>query len=109
MSRFLYDYIGMIPVAISTGRDDSAIAIREEFGAKGIPVSDSVWDTPADVALASGNVISSLKSRGHIRDGVEIREPARAHVTISPEPFIGTMGTVMLLQKTVDIASRIIK
>lgn len=109
VSRFLYDYIGMIPVAISTGRDDSAIAIREEFGAKGIPVSDSVWDTPADVALASGNVISSLKSRGLIRDGVEISEPARAHVTISPEPAIGTMGTVMLLQKTVDIASRIIK
>ena len=109
VSRFLYSYLGLIPVAISTGRDDAALAIREEFGSMGVPVSDSVWDTEADIALTSGNVISSLKSRGVIREGVEICEPARSHVAITPEPSIGTMGTVMLLQKTLDITSRIIK
>ena len=109
VSRFLYDYLGLIPVALSTGRDDESLAIREEFGSKGIPVTDSVWDTPVDVILSSGTVISSMKSRGLVRDGVEICEPSRMRITISPEPAIGTMGTVVLLQRTVDIVARIIK
>ena len=109
VSRFLYDYLGLIPVALSTGRDDTALAIREEFGAKGIPVSDSVWDTPTDMVLASGTVISSMKSRMIAREGIEISEPSRMHVTVVPEPLIGTMGTVMILQKAIDIAARVIK
>ena len=109
VSRFLYDYLGLIPVAISTGRDDESLAIREEFGSKGIPVTDSVWNTPADVILSSGTIISSMKSRGLVRDGVEICEPSRMRITISPEPAVGTMGTVVLLQRTIDIVARIIK
>lgn len=109
VSRFLYGYAGLVPVALSTGRSDDAVAIREEFGAKGIPVSDSVWDTEADMALASGTVISSLKSRGIVREGVEICEPSRMHVCIAPEPAIGIKGTVMLLQRAVDIAARVVK
>ncbi len=109
VSRFLYGYLGLVPVALSTGRDDRALAVREEFGSMGIPVSDSVWDTPAVMVLASGNVISSMKSRGIVREGVDICEPARMHVTVTPEPAIGTMGSVILLQKALDIAARVIR
>ncbi len=75
----------------------------------GIPVSDSVWDTQADIILASGDVISSMKSRGLVRDGIDICEPARMHVTIAPDPVIGTMGTVSLLGRALDLTARIIK
>ena len=108
-SRFLYRYLGLVPVAISTGRGDRALAIREEFGSMGIPVSNSVWDTQADIILASGDVISSMKSRGLVRDGIDICEPARMHVTIAPDPVIGTMGTVSLLGRALDLTARIIK
>ncbi len=109
VARFLYGYLGLVPVALSTGRMDGALAIREEFGSMGIPVTDSVWDTPAIMILSSGDVISSMKSRGIVREGIDICEPARMHVTVTPEPAIGTMGSVILLQNALDIAARVIK
>ena len=109
VSDFLYSYIGMVPVAISSLDKEGAERIRERFASKGIPVEDSVWDTEADLCLASGNTVSSLKSRGLIHDGVDIVGPSRMHISITDEPLVGTMGTVILMQKVLDIVARIIK
>ena len=109
ITDFLYSYLGMIPVAVSSLDKDVAERVRREFADKGIPVNDSVWDEEADVCLASGNTVSSLKSRCVIHDGIDISEPARMHVSITDEPLIGTMGTVILMQKVLDIVARIVK
>ena len=109
ISEFLYSYIGMVPVAISSPDAGKAEEVRRRFLDRGIPVEDSVWDTDADVCLASGNTVSSLKSRGVIFDGVDISEPSRMHMSITGEPLIGTLGTVTVLQKVLDIIARIVK
>ena len=109
ISEFLYSYLGLVPVAITSSDKKRAAQVRAEFSAKGIPVADSIWNEEADLCLASGNTVSSLKSRKLIHDGVDIALPARMHVTITGEPLIGTMGTVILTQKVLDIVTRIIK
>jgi nitrogenase molybdenum-iron protein alpha/beta subunit len=109
VSEFLYSYLGLVPVAISSLDKERAADVRRRFSDRGIEVEDSVWDTEADICLASGNTVSSLKSRLLIHDGIDIMEPSRMHVTITEEPLIGTMGTVILMQKVLDIVARIIK
>ena len=109
ISEFLYSYLGLIPVAISSLDKEKAERVRSWFSEKGIDVEDSVWDVEADLCLASGNTVSSLKSRLLIHDGIDIMEPSRMHVTVTDEPLIGTMGTVVLMQKALDIVARIVK
>ena len=108
-TEFLYSYLGLVPVAVSSSEKDRAAYVRSRFAMKGIPIADSIWDEEADLCLASGNTISSLKSRGLIHDGVDICEPSRMHVTVTDEPLLGTMGTVILVQKVLDIVARIIR
>ena len=108
-TEFLYSYLGLVPVAVSSSDKDKAAYIRARFAMKGIPIADSIWDEEADLCLASGNTISSLKSRGLINDGVDICEPSRMHITVTDEPLLGTFGTVILVQKVLDIVSRIIR
>ena len=108
-TEFLYSYLGLVPVAVSSSDKDKAAYIRARFAMKGIPIADSVWDEEADLCLASGNTISSLKSRRLINDGVDICEPSRMHITVTDEPLLGTFGTVILVQKVLDIVARIIR
>jgi nitrogenase molybdenum-iron protein alpha/beta subunit len=108
-TEFLYSYLGLIPVALTSSDKDKAAYVRSRFAMKGIPMTDSIWDEEADFCLASGNTISSLKSRGLVHDGVDICEPSRMHVTVTDEPLLGTMGTVILVQKVLDIVARIIR
>ena len=109
ITDFLYSYLGMIPVAVSSLDKEVAEKVRSDFEAKGIPVKDSVWNEEADICLASGNTVSSLKSRCLIHDGIDIIGPARMHVCVRDEPLIGTLGTVVLTEKVLDIVARIIK
>lgn len=107
VTEFAYSYLGLIPVAVSSDDPDTERRISETFRDRGIPVSSDVWDTPSDMVLSSGTVISSMISRNIVREGVDIAEPSRMHVSITDEPLLGTMGTVITLQRILDIIARI--
>lgn len=105
-SSFLYDYLGLIPVALSgdaVGED----AIINPMTDTEVIITGDVWNTPADISFGSGTSVSAMKSNGIVIDGVDISEPSRIHVSITDEPLLGTMGTVILLQKTLDIIARL--
>lgn len=106
-ASFLYDYLGLIPVALSGGDAGRPVPIACRLESRGVEIGDDFWSTPADIAFGSGTEVSALKYNGTVLDGMDISEPSRIHVSITDEPLLGTMGTVMLLQRTLDIVARL--
>lgn len=104
---FMYGYLGLVPVAVSTDEEDVTEGIIDLFSKKGIPVSRDVWNTPADLTFSCGDTVSSLIARGIVHDGVDIAEPSRLRISITDDPSVGTLGTVITLQKALDIVARI--
>lgn len=102
VTDFLYGYLGLIPVALNVPEGTGCASVIERYGSKGIPVSEGVWNTPADVSVAKGTVIQSLLERGMVRGGSDIASPSRTRVSIMENPLFGTLGTVLLLQNVID-------
>jgi nitrogenase molybdenum-iron protein alpha/beta subunit len=96
--RFLYSYLGMIPVAVTTGMDNS---FNDEIGKfiteNGLDVSDDPFNTPADVMIADGNNISSALRRNIIMGGYDVACRGLSGVNVSERPILGLGGTVRLI------------
>ncbi|MGN1044681.1 MAG: nitrogenase component 1 [Candidatus Methanomethylophilaceae archaeon] len=102
VTDFLYGYLGLIPVALNVPEGTGCASVIGRYAEKGIPISDDVWNTPADVAVAKGTVIQSLMERGMVRGGSDMAAPSRTRVSILDTPLMGTVGTVLLLQNVID-------
>ncbi len=104
ITEFLYSYLGMIPVAIHTDSDSLWNSRIQKFvSSKGLTVSDDVFNTPADVTIGSGNMISAMMMRKMTLGGVDVTRPCRKMVKIEKEPIIGLSGTMRLLDQVLNI------
>ena len=108
VSRFLYRYLGMIPVAVTCPNGERW---KDEtfsfFGSKGIPLSDDALHTETDVIIAGGAICSSAISKGTALGHVDIEGPGDKTVNVRAEPAIGLGGTMRLLDGVLNtIADR---
>lgn len=101
--RFLYSYLGMIPVAVGcTSGKAWERRIREFLDSKGIPVSDDPEETRADILISSGPVCSAAVERGIVSEAYPIQPPSPRTISIDPAPALGLGGTVRLLEAVLE-------
>ena len=101
LSRFLFDYLGIVPVALECDVEP------EWFDDLGLPVSNEVWGDYCDILYSTGNEIAAMIDRGMTSGGVEMYDPSSVPVSIFGRPTFGTMGTVKILEDTLNILARI--
>ena len=79
------------------------------------PRIERFWETYGDNPRKLARAVKLLRemkgfnNADEFYDGVDISEPSRMHMSITGEPLIGTLGTVTVLQKVLDIIARIVK
>lgn len=105
--RFLYDYVGMIPVALNTGLDNTW---KERIGSflseKGLTVSEDVFNTPADVMISNANMIALAMYRNVTLGGAAVERPGLMNMNMEERPVLGLGGTVRLLDSVLNILER---
>lgn len=108
LTTFLYDYLGMVPVAVTCPCGEEWHKKTEEFiEARNIPYSDDALHTEAEIILTSGSLGTSCVSRGLVKGFVEIETPCTEYINVRPDPPIGVEGTMMILDRVLNIiASR---
>ena len=101
LSEFLFGYLGIVPVALECD-------VRPEwFDGLGLPVSDDIWSGYCDIVYSSWNEIAAMTDRDLASGGVEIYDPSSFPVSIVGRPTFGTLGTVRIMEDTLNILSRI--
>jgi nitrogenase molybdenum-iron protein alpha/beta subunit len=108
VSRFLYDYLGMVPVALkSPSGADWEKKAEDYFASKRIPVSDDPEHTQTDIIVSSGALCVSAVERGYALASAVIEGPGNRFVHVEPEPVLGVRGTLRLVDAILnDIANR---
>ena len=103
VTEFLYDYLGMVPVAVNTGSEGSFNErFTELFRNWGLDVSDDVFNTPSDIILGDGCIIASLVQRGVACAGVDISRPGSVTMNVVERPVLGLGGTMRLLDSVLN-------
>jgi len=103
-ARFLYEYLGMIPVAAACpGGGPWETALRAYFAERHIPVGDDPQHTNADVMIASGSLGASARSRGVALGSVNVEAPDERLVHVTPAPVLGLGGTLRLLDGVLNV------
>lgn len=104
LSRFLYSYLGMVPVAVRcpNGKEWGGRAV-EYFDSLGIPVGDDPENTGADVILSSASIGSSAVSRGVAQGSVDVEAPGLSFVHVDPCPGIGLGGTTRIVDGVLNV------
>ena len=90
-----------MPVALQCGKEPSW------FDDLGLPVSDDIWDEYCDIVFATGNEIASMRDRRMASGGVEIYDPTTVPVSIFSRPMFGTLGSVRMMEDTLNVITRI--
>ena len=107
VTEFLYDYLGMVPVATGTGMDDSwNVRIRKLLKERNLSANDDIFNTPCDVIIADGNLISSMMERGVAHGGVAVGRPGLYNMNVLERPVLGLNGTLRLIDAVLNILER---
>jgi len=105
--RFLYSYLGILPVAVNTGTDRTFDREMDEFITEnGLDVSEEVFDTPVSVMIGDGDSVASAMYRGLIPEGYDIARPGRMIVPLMERPVLGLGGTMRLLDGVMNTLRR---
>jgi nitrogenase molybdenum-iron protein alpha/beta subunit len=105
--RFLYTYLGIMPVAVFTGTDRTFEREIEQFKEQnGLEIPEDVFDTPASVMIGDGCSITSAEFRGLIFGGFDIARSGRRIVRIKERPVLGLGGTMRLLDGVMNTIRR---
>ncbi len=100
ISRFILEYIGIVPVAVQYSGSDSEADL-------GLPVEGDIWDVYADIVYGSANEIAAMVARGMASGGVCICDPDTHPVNIFPRPMMGTLGAARLIEDTLNVLRKI--
>lgn len=95
--RFLYEYLGMVPVAVNVEDQEWNRVIGEYLSNKGLTASENVSNIAADIFIGDGNTLSSLLFRDIVRSGIVVESPGIRQIEIRDEPVLGLNGTLRLL------------
>jgi len=104
---FLYNYLGLLPVAVNTGTDRTFDRKISKFlEANDLEVSEDVFDVQADVMIGDGGSVASAEYRGIVIGGYDISRPGRTIVPIKESPVLGLGGTMNLLDAVMNTIRR---
>jgi nitrogenase molybdenum-iron protein alpha/beta subunit len=102
LAQWLYQYIGMFPVAIETiDSQETQPAIQLRAWLSGIGCDDA-WQTPwyhaqPDILFADGQQVAAARGMGG--SGVEIMLPVGACLDIVPKATLGAVGAAWLTEQ----------
>jgi nitrogenase molybdenum-iron protein alpha/beta subunit len=102
LARWLYEYIGMLPVAVETlNTRETPLAVRLRIWLSGIGCAGA-WQMPwyiakPDLLFADGQQVAAAK--GMEGGGVEMTLPARACLDIVPKATLGAIGAAWLIEQ----------
>lgn len=104
LGQWLYEYIGMLPVAVETIDCRETPAAGRLRGWLSEIGCDDAWQTPwrtaePDIVFADGQQVALARSRGC--GGVEIMTPNGACLDIVPKAMLGAQGGAWLVEQIV--------
>ena len=102
LARWLYEYMGMLPVAVETpdiSETRLAGQLREWLSAIGC---GGAWQNPwlaerPDILFADGQQVAQARAAG--RGGVELMLPVGACLDIVPKALLGATGSAWLVER----------
>lgn len=107
--RFLYGYLGMLPVSVetSTCRDTLQAERLKDFLA-GVGCLDA-WQVPwqtveADFLFADGHQVNQRHAFGCAQGGIELMLPIGGYADFVQKPLLGAEGAVHLVERIVNAA-----
>jgi nitrogenase molybdenum-iron protein alpha/beta subunit len=112
LARFLYEYLGILPVSVETpegAHAENPWAERLKLALARMGCTDA-WQTPwqnahADFLLADGCQVVQGPVFGIPADGgIELMLPMSGHVNLTPKTLLGAGGAAYLVEKIVNAA-----
>jgi hypothetical protein len=61
-----------------------------------------IMNTNAELVFANGNVIASLKNRGHIFSGIEIALPSMGYLDVIDKTQLGLKGALYITEQVLN-------
>jgi nitrogenase molybdenum-iron protein alpha/beta subunit len=107
LTRWLYGYLGMIPVsAITTPVGAEGLAGKLEAFLQDIGQGDA-WQAPIlpqnpDIILADGNTLAWLRTQGLQGAWVDISLPGVGTIDVDPKAMLGPRGGLHLLERILN-------
>lgn len=106
-TRFLIEYLGMIPDCLSiTGEKEASIEreltlLLEKYHA-GQPEKKDIMDTSAELVFANANTIAALKLHNQVFCGIEISLPGMGYIDVIPKTHMGIQGALFLVEQVLN-------
>ncbi len=107
LARFLYDYLGVLPVSVETPDYVGTPLARELAAFLDVIGCGDAWQVPwqtvdADYLFADGHQVGRRLASGHPEGGIELSLPLGGYVDFVPKSFLGAEGAAYLVEKIVN-------
>ncbi|WDN87581.1 hypothetical protein BuS5_00549 [Desulfosarcina sp. BuS5] len=106
LTKWLYSWLGMVPVSVATGDSDNDYAAGLQKFLLDIDCMEA-WNMDAakaapDVAFGSEFFISRLRLRGLPVIGIDISLPGNGYIDFIQKSLLGARGALYLLEKIIN-------
>jgi nitrogenase molybdenum-iron protein alpha/beta subunit len=106
LTQWLYDYLGMVPVAVALEESTPGQAAGLRAYLEGIGCADA-WQAAAaesmpDVVFGGEDFIGGFRARGLPVVGIDLALPARAGIELIPRCSLGAAGALWLLERILN-------
>jgi len=107
LAQWLYQYLGMIPVAVeSPEHQETALAQRLQAFLSGIGCGDAwqrQWQqTESDILFADGCQVGVACSSGLVPGSVEVMLPSDIYLDLLPKAMLGAGGAAYLIERVIN-------
>jgi nitrogenase molybdenum-iron protein alpha/beta subunit len=107
LTRWLYEYLGMVPLAVQFTEPESNFArpLQDYLADIGC---DAAWNAVLDreqlpeVVLGSQELIARIRSLGRPVAGVEIGLPAGLYIDVLPKKLLGAEGALFIIEQVLN-------
>ncbi len=103
LTRWLCEYLGMVPEAVQVTNEDHFLAVRlkeylESIGAGAAWNAEMSPDAPPQAVFANDAVILRLMSQSKLSVGIDLTMPSKDILHFVPRSVLGPAGTSWMLE-----------
>jgi nitrogenase molybdenum-iron protein alpha/beta subunit len=106
LTRWLYTYLGMIPIAVKTTGNGSDFCEQLRVYLNEIGCSDAwqvdLTQSAAEVVIADGNTIARVRGNGSRAANIEVGLFARGYMDVIPKSILGAEGALYLVEQIIN-------